>query len=221
MSISVDVQVAEVGADAPADERFEEWLAAVLEGRRRGAELSVRIVCERESADLNERYRGRRGATNVLAFPADLPDEIGVPFLGDLVICRAVVEREAADQGALERALSAMEQSALTRRAARAAQAGDAQALERELASLAEAFSEGISFDEREISRLSVRLQEAAEELNAMRSIMKNEGADLKLAERLFDAKVRRLSQSVASGKASALGQARPSSCPAVSPLLV
>ena len=52
-------------------------------------------------------------------------------------------------------------------------------------------------------------------------SIMKNEGADLKLAERLFDAKVRRLSQSVASGKASALGQARPSSCSAVSPLLV
>ena len=49
--------------------------------------------------------------------------------------------------------------------------------------------------------------QEAAEELDAMRSIMKKEGADLKLAERLFDAKVRRLSQSVESGKSSALGQ--------------
>lgn len=99
MSISVDVQVTEAGADVPAEERFQEWLAAVLARRRRDAELSVRIVDERESADLNERYRGKRGATNVLAFPADLPDEIGVPFLGDLVICRSVVEREAADQG--------------------------------------------------------------------------------------------------------------------------
>ncbi len=95
----MDVQVTEAGADVPAEERFQEWLAAVLARRRRDAELSVRIVDERESADLNERYRGKRGATNVLAFPADLPDEIGVPFLGDLVICRSVVEREAADQG--------------------------------------------------------------------------------------------------------------------------
>jgi probable rRNA maturation factor len=35
----------------------------------------------------------------VLAFPADLPGEIEVPFLGDLVICGAVVEREAREQG--------------------------------------------------------------------------------------------------------------------------
>ncbi len=99
MTVSVDVQVADSSADVPGAEHFEAWLAAVLERRRRGAELSVRIVDERESADLNERYRGKRGATNVLAFPADLPDEIGVPFLGDLVICRSVVEREAAEQG--------------------------------------------------------------------------------------------------------------------------
>lgn len=99
MSISVDVQVADAGASVPDSERFDAWFAAALEGRGTGAELSVRIVDERESADLNERYRGKRGPTNVLAFPANLPDEIGVPFLGDLVICRSVVEREAAEQG--------------------------------------------------------------------------------------------------------------------------
>ena len=75
MTVSVDVQVADSSADVPGAEHFEAWLAAVLERRRRGAELSVR------------------------AFPADLPDEIGLPFLGDLVICRSVVEREAAEQG--------------------------------------------------------------------------------------------------------------------------
>ena len=99
MSIGVDIQVADAGGDVPSDDRFEAWLSAVLAGRRESAELSVRIVDEAESAGLNERYRGKQGATNVLAFPADLPEGIDVPFLGDLVICRAVVERESAAQG--------------------------------------------------------------------------------------------------------------------------
>lgn len=62
------------------------------------AQLSVRIVDEAESAALNERYRGRCGATNVLSFPAgvDLP---GLWVAGDLAICAAVVEREAHAQG--------------------------------------------------------------------------------------------------------------------------
>lgn len=38
-----------------------------------GGELTIRIVGERESADLNSRYRGKRGPTNVLAFLADAP----------------------------------------------------------------------------------------------------------------------------------------------------
>jgi hypothetical protein len=85
--------------------------------------------------------------------------------------------RQAADAGALERALSAMEHSALTRRAARAAQAGNEMALEQELAALAEAFSEGVNFEEREIERLSVRLREAADELR--------ESSHQELADRL------------------------------------
>jgi probable rRNA maturation factor len=34
----------------------------------------------------------------VLAFPAELPEELGVSLLGDLVICREVVEAEAQAQ---------------------------------------------------------------------------------------------------------------------------
>lgn len=85
--------------------------------------------------------------------------------------------RQAADSGALERALSAMEHSSLTRRAARAAQNGNERALEQELSSLAEAFREGVDFDEREIDRLSVRLREAAGELR--------ESSHQELADRL------------------------------------
>jgi probable rRNA maturation factor len=75
-------------------------------------ELVVRIVDEAESAALNERYVGKQGPTNVLAFPADNlpppgkrqvprePNALSEPkSLGDLAICAAVVAREAAEQG--------------------------------------------------------------------------------------------------------------------------
>src|SRR5690554_8049362 len=51
------------------------------------------------SADLNHRYRGKNSPTKVLSFPADLPPELGLPLLGDLVVCADVVAREAAEQG--------------------------------------------------------------------------------------------------------------------------
>ncbi len=70
-------------------------------GEGTGGELVVRIVDEAESAMLNERYRGKPGPTNVLAFPpGEIPalEDEPVP-LGDIVICAPVVAREAAAQG--------------------------------------------------------------------------------------------------------------------------
>lgn len=63
-------------------------------------EISIRIVGEAESAALNERYRGRAGPTNVLAFAGPDPVSGSVPqLLGDIVICAPVVAREAIEQG--------------------------------------------------------------------------------------------------------------------------
>lgn len=50
-------------------------------------------------AQLNANYRGKDGATNVLSFPADLPAELDLPLLGDIVICAPVVIAEADQQG--------------------------------------------------------------------------------------------------------------------------
>src|SRR5262245_47204579 len=50
-------------------------------------------------AQLNKTYRGKTGATNVLSFPADLPADLDLPLLGDIVICAPVVRAEAAQQG--------------------------------------------------------------------------------------------------------------------------
>lgn len=82
----------------PGPALMRRWLRAALSPRREAAELSVRIVDEAESAALNARYRHRSGPTNVLSFPADLPDDIPLPLLGDLVICAPIVIREAREQ---------------------------------------------------------------------------------------------------------------------------
>ena len=54
------------GAGARAAERVG---AQRARGRGRRGELTVRIVDEGESAELNSRYRGKKGPTNVLSFP--------------------------------------------------------------------------------------------------------------------------------------------------------
>ena len=99
MSGGVEVQVADPGPSVPSESCFSEWAEAAAMELNGAFELSIRIVGRQESGRLNERYRDCRGPTNVLAFPADLPEDVGLPLLGDLVICRQVVEREAAEQG--------------------------------------------------------------------------------------------------------------------------
>jgi probable rRNA maturation factor len=98
MNLCLDIQNAGGGAASPPPEMLEQWVRAALDGRREEAELSLRIVDEPEIAALNAQYRGKDYATNVLSFPADLPPELQLPHLGDIVICAAVVEREAREQ---------------------------------------------------------------------------------------------------------------------------
>lgn len=93
------VQRASHAFDLPSDRDLFRWAEATLAGQAGELELSVRIVDERESAELNGRYRGRRYPTNVLSFPFEAPPGVDVALLGDLVICAPVVAREAAEQG--------------------------------------------------------------------------------------------------------------------------
>lgn len=96
----VDIQTASA-EPVPAEDDIRNWIAAALEGNacREEVEVSVRLVDVDEMTQLNENYRGKSGATNVLSFPADLPAELSLPLLGDIVICAPVVRAEAAQQG--------------------------------------------------------------------------------------------------------------------------
>ncbi|HOX70169.1 MAG TPA: rRNA maturation RNase YbeY [Dokdonella sp.] len=84
----------------PQRSSFVRWVEAALRGakRRRDCEIAIRIVDSREGRHLNMTYRKRDYATNVLSFPADLPEGVSLPLIGDLVICAPVVAREAKEQ---------------------------------------------------------------------------------------------------------------------------
>ena len=78
---------------------IERWVRCAVGERRQDVELSIRITDPEEISELNQTYRNKTGATNVLSFPAELPKELQLPLLGDLVICAPVVEDEARQQG--------------------------------------------------------------------------------------------------------------------------
>lgn len=95
----VDVQIATSDENIPSDEDFRSWVAAALPSDRLDSEVTIRVVGFDESQALNAQYRRQDKPTNVLSFPSELPPELQIPLLGDLVVCAGVVEREALEQG--------------------------------------------------------------------------------------------------------------------------
>ncbi len=89
---TLSVQYAFRPAEVPARGLFRRWACEALEG---DAAVTIRIVDEEEGRALNRDYRGKDYATNVLSFVYEQP-----PLCqGDLVLCAAVVSREALEQG--------------------------------------------------------------------------------------------------------------------------
>jgi probable rRNA maturation factor len=98
MSIILDLQLASTASDLPSESQIQQWLDAAILPFQAEAEVTVRIVDESESQQLNFDYREKDKPTNVLSFPFQCPPGIELPLLGDLVICAAVVAQEAKEQ---------------------------------------------------------------------------------------------------------------------------
>lgn len=98
MSIILDLQVASAATAIPSEESLQRYLTAAVSPFQAEAEVTIRIVDEAESQQLNFDYRHKDKPTNVLSFPFQAPPGIELPLLGDLVICVQVVEREAVEQ---------------------------------------------------------------------------------------------------------------------------
>lgn len=98
MNISLDLQIATEDDDHPPPSKLTQWVELAIANRKPEAELTIRLVDRAEITQLNHTYRDQKKATNVLSFPADLPDYMELPLLGDLVICSNIVEQEAREQ---------------------------------------------------------------------------------------------------------------------------
>lgn len=91
--------------DLPVDHvRLERLATHVLDVLDVPVELELSIACVGTAriAELNEDHLDGTGATDVLAFPIDGPDDVtaGVPgLLGDVVLCPAVAARQAPEHG--------------------------------------------------------------------------------------------------------------------------
>ncbi|UUY10068.1 rRNA maturation RNase YbeY [Pseudomonas sp. J452] len=97
--LELDLQNASAATVLPSEEDFRRWCELALRQRTADSELTIRLVDEGEGRELNHTWRHKDYATNVLSFPADIPDGLlDIPLLGDLVICVPVVEREAREQ---------------------------------------------------------------------------------------------------------------------------
>ena len=97
----IEIQTIFDSAGQPDQQQIQLWVDTALDDFDQDTEVVVRIVDEQESAELNEQYRHKSGPTNILSFPADVPEGIELDLLGDLVICAPVVEKEALEQDKL------------------------------------------------------------------------------------------------------------------------
>ena len=99
MAIYLDLQLATADETGlPTEAEFQQWLNAAVTPFQADAEVTIRLVDKQESHALNLEYRSKDRPTNVLSFPFEAPPEIEMNLLGDLIICRQVVEAEALEQ---------------------------------------------------------------------------------------------------------------------------
>ncbi len=72
--VILDLQLAcEDHAGLPDEAQFQRWLDGVIPQFQEEAEVTIRLVDEAESHDLNLTYRGKDKPTNVLSFPFEAP----------------------------------------------------------------------------------------------------------------------------------------------------
>jgi len=100
MNHVIDLQIA---CDKPlpvSEDQLIAWVNCALNEHQQERELTLRLVESAEISALNHTYRQKEGPTNVLAFPSDLPEHIDLDcsFLGDVIVCPEVLEKEAQEQ---------------------------------------------------------------------------------------------------------------------------
>ena len=101
LTSSADSDVPESADDVPPgvpkDSLFQTWASAAYLNSV-PAIASIQITTSGEIQQLNKQYRDKDKPTNVLSFPMQLPEEVDMCLLGDLVLCASVINDEASQQ---------------------------------------------------------------------------------------------------------------------------
>ena len=98
MKIKVDIQRATNTPDIPENRQLRKWARTALSDYDKDAELTIRIVDEKEGTELNRKWRKAKGPANVLSFSYEDNNRIAGGLLGDIIICAPVIRREALEQ---------------------------------------------------------------------------------------------------------------------------
>ena len=98
MNLHLELQNPNQYESLPDAASFTQWVSCALQ--HAGCELdepeiTIRVVDEQESQQLNGEFRGKNKPTNVLSFPFEVPPQVECELLGDLVICEPVMSGEA------------------------------------------------------------------------------------------------------------------------------
>jgi probable rRNA maturation factor len=96
--IHTDIQYISLQQDLPEQTLLQEWVTKALMHYVSHANVTLRIVDEKEMLELNRNYCGKNKPTNVLSFPLSQADVAEDDSLGDIIICAPVVSREAREQ---------------------------------------------------------------------------------------------------------------------------
>ncbi|MGB1009038.1 MAG: rRNA maturation RNase YbeY [Thiolinea sp.] len=107
MTLLIEIQNPQNYTDIPDFTELDLWASACWLDEN-DAGVVIRVVDEQESRDLNRGFRGKDYPTNILSFQYenmamlaeyDVQADSDIDYLGDLVICKPVIAREAAEQG--------------------------------------------------------------------------------------------------------------------------
>jgi probable rRNA maturation factor len=101
MKLRLHLQPATKEKYLPTRAQFRRWFLSGLAEVKPLAdsfELTIRLVDEAESAELNSTYRHKSGPTNVLSFSFGHSLTESPVYLGDLIICAPLVAKEAEQQ---------------------------------------------------------------------------------------------------------------------------
>lgn len=90
-SLRLAVQYATDDTETPTRPQFRRWVKSAL---MQDAEIVLRLVDETEGRELNQQFRHKDYATNVLTFVYNDTQ----PLTGDIVLCAPVVSQEAQQQ---------------------------------------------------------------------------------------------------------------------------